>query len=169
MGDRERWLRLVAIAVGGSLGTLARYEVARSLVASPSGVSWPTLSVNLTGSFLLGLLITLITERWPPTLYVRPFAAIGFCGGFTTFSTLMVETARRFQTGHAGWAVGYLAISLVAGVTAAGLGVALARSGRGTRARRSRSVPHPIPDPDSTTDLTGSPSPAGPPGGRSEP
>lgn len=148
MGDREPATRIAAIAVGGALGTLARYGVARMVVASPTGISWPTFLVNISGSFLLGVVITLVTERWPPTRYVRPFAAIGFCGGFTTFSTLMVEVARRFQTGHAGWAVGYLMASLLAGVAAAGLGVVAARPH--TAAAHPHPGAGPIPDPDST-------------------
>jgi len=161
VGDREPAMRIAAIAAGGALGTLARYEVARALVATPSGISWPTFLVNISGSFLLGVIITLVTERWPPTRSVRPFAAIGFCGGFTTFSTLMVESARRFQTGHAGWAVGYLALSLLAGVVAAGLGVAAARyrTGAGAMATGDRG---PIPDPDAMGDLADRPGPATP-------
>ena len=145
----EAPLRILAIAVGGSLGTLARYGVERSVTVPIRRFPWPTLSVNVAGSFLLGVVITLVVERWPPTRFVRPFAAIGFCGGFTTFSTMVVEATQRGQHGHAGLAAGYLAASLVLGVVAAAVGMAAARGrflppyGQGDPGpRRHRRVPH---------------------------
>jgi CrcB protein len=145
----EPTIRLLAIAVGGSLGTLARYEMDQWLVVSGLGFPWATFTVNVLGSFLLGALVTLVTERWPPTRYVRPFAVIGFCGGFTTFSTLTVELMRRVEGGRVGLAAVYLGASLVAGVAAAGAGVLLARG------RRLGGPPPTIPDPDSLGPLSG--------------
>jgi fluoride exporter len=141
--------RILAIAVGGSLGTLARYEMGLTLVVSGLGFPWSTFAVNVLGSFMLGVIVTLVTERWPPTRYVRPFAAIGFCGGFTTFSTLTVMLMRQAEGGRLGLAALYLGASLVAGIAAAGAGVLVAR-GRSTGGRRS-----PIPDPDSLATLSG--------------
>ena len=140
----ERLLRVAAIAAGGALGTLARYGTDRALVVTPTAFPWATFTVNVAGSFLLGLIVTLVVERWPPTRFVRPFAAIGFCGGFTTFSTLTVEATQRAQHGRVALAVGYVAASLVAGTVAALAGMAMARS---------RAVPLPgrrqlLPDPD---------------------
>ena len=148
----EAPLRLVAIATGGALGTLARYGMDRSLVPSPLGFPWPTFTVNVAGSLLLGLVVTLVVERWPPTRFVRPFGAIGFCGGFTTFSTLVVEASQRAQHGRVGPAAVYVVVSLVAGVVAAGLGMAL---GRG----RFLPVPgdHSLPDPDDIGSLAEEP------------
>jgi CrcB protein len=139
----EAPLRLVAIASGGALGTLARYGMDRALLPSPLGFPWPTFTVNVAGSLLLGLIVTLVVERWPPTRFIRPFGAIGFCGGFTTFSTLVVEAAQRSQHGRLGMAAAYVVASLVAGVVAAGLGMALARG-------HFLPVPgdHSLPDPD---------------------
>ncbi len=143
-GRGEGLSRIVAIAVGGSLGTLARYGVERSLAVPTAQFPWATFLVNVAGSFLLGVVITLVVERWPPTRFVRPFAAIGFCGGFTTFSTLAVEVAQRGQHGHLGLAAGYLAASLVFGIAAALLGTVAAR-GRLLPPRGAS-----IPDPDDT-------------------
>jgi CrcB protein len=134
---------LAAIAAGGALGTLARYGTDRALVPSSSGFPWATFTVNVSGSLLLGLIVTLVVERWPPTRFVRPFAAIGFCGGFTTFSTLAVEASQRAQHGRVGLAAGYVVASLIAGVLAAAGGMALAR-GRLLPVPRDR----PVPDPD---------------------
>ena len=139
----EPLLRVVAIALGGALGTLARYGTDRALVPRPSGVPWATFTVNVAGSLLLGLIVTLVVERWPPTRFIRPFAAIGFCGGFTTFSTLAVETAQRAQHGRVGLAAGYVAASLVAGVVAAFVGMALARGRLFPLPGQRRFVPDP--------------------------
>ncbi len=121
--------RVVAIGVGGALGTLARYGTERVLATASHGFPWGTFAVNVTGSLVLGAVLTLVLERWPPTRYVRPFAAIGFCGGFTTFSTFVVEVDRRAWAGHVGVAAGYVVASLAAGLVAVTAGVALARVG----------------------------------------
>jgi CrcB protein len=132
----------VAIALGGALGTLARYGVNRGLAGGALGFPWPTFVVNVTGSLVLAAVVTLLVERWPPTRFARPFAAIGFCGGFTTFSTLMVETAQRGQHGRAGLAAAYLVTSVVAGLVAAAAGIALARGQLAPPGGR-RSIPDP--------------------------
>jgi CrcB protein len=83
-----------------------------------------------------------MVERWPPTRFVRPFAAIGFCGGFTTFSTMMVEAAQRAQHGRAGLAAAYLLVSLVAGLLAATAGIWAGR-GRFLPVAGDRAFPDP--------------------------
>lgn len=118
---------LAAIGVGGAAGTLARYAVERAVVADPAGVPWATLTVNVVGSFVLGAVVTLVTERWPRDRYLRPLVAVGFCGGFTTFSTFAVEIDQRLRHGHVDVALAYLAASLLAGVGAALAGITLAR------------------------------------------
>jgi len=143
-------LRIAAIAAGGSLGTLARYGTDRLLVPAATGFPWATFTVNVLGSLVLGVTMTLVVERWPPTRFVRPFAAIGFCGGFTTFSTLAVEAAQRTQHGRPGLAAVYVATSLAAGLAAAALGMALAR-GRLLPLPGDRSLP----DPDDLGPLSG--------------
>ncbi len=118
---------LAAIAVGGALGTLARYGVDRAVVPAPLGFPWATWSVNVVGSFVLGAVVTLVVERWPGDRYLRPLVAVGFCGGFTTFSTLAVEIDQRLQHGRGALAAAYLAATLVAGLGAALAGITLAR------------------------------------------
>jgi fluoride exporter len=120
----------VAIAVGGILGTLARYGVSRAIHVAPGSFPWSTFTVNVTGSFVLGALLTLVIERWPPTQYVRPFAAIGFLGSYTTFSTWMVEADVLIKDGYAGIAIAYLAASLVVGLAAVAAGILVARPHR---------------------------------------
>jgi len=122
---------LAAIAGGGALGTLARYALERAVVPAPLGVPWATLVVNVIGSFVLGAVLTLVVGRWPRDRYLRPLVAVGFCGGFTTFSTLAVEVDQRIQHGRAGLAVAYLGITLVVGLAAALAGMAVAAGSRG--------------------------------------
>lgn len=138
--DRPR--RVVAIAVGGAVGTTARYGLVRALPPAPLGFPWSTLLANVVGSLLLGIVVTLVVERWPPTRYVRPFAAIGVCGGFTTFSTMTVDVAQLGRHGRLGTAGLYLVATVVAGLAAAAAGIWLARRGLPVTARQ------PIPDPD---------------------
>ena len=121
--------RIVAVGSGGALGTLARYGVERVLATASHGFPWGTFTVNVAGALVLGTVLTLVLERWPPTRYVRPFAAIGFCGGFTTFSTFVVEADRRAFTGHVWLATGYVVASLAAGMVAVTAGIVLARIG----------------------------------------
>ena len=138
----ERGLRLCAVALGGALGTLARYAVSRALAGDGLGFPWPTFVVNVAGSLLLGLSITVLVERWPPTRFLRALVAVGFCGGFTTFSTMVVEAAQRGQHGRAGLAAVYLGVSLIAGLLAAAAGIGLARGRLLPRGER-RSIPDP--------------------------
>ena len=92
---------------------------------------------------MLGVVVTLSVMRWPGDRWLRPLVAVGFCGGFTTFSTFALEIDQRLRHGHAGTAVTYLAASLAGGVGAALAGTTLARG----RLRPSSGGPPP-PDPD---------------------
>src|SRR5579884_3187419 len=79
--DRARRRSVLAsIAAGGALGTLARYLLASVVHRSPGSFPWATFWTNVTGSFVLGLVLVLILERFPPTRYLRAFIATGFCG-----------------------------------------------------------------------------------------
>jgi len=134
---------MVAIAVGGAFGTLARYGVERGLATGAAGFPWATLSVNVLGSFLLGLVVTLVVVRWPDDRWLRPLVGVGFCGGFTTFSTFVLEIDQRARHGHGGIALAYLGASLAAGTVAAFLGALLARGRLATDVTGSV-----LPDPD---------------------
>ncbi len=118
---------MIAIALGGALGTLARYGVERAVVTGSAGFPWATLIVNVVGSFVLGLVVTLAVERWPGDRILRPLVAVGFCGGFTTFSTFAVEIDQHVRGGHVGTAATYAVASLLAGLGAALAGMTLAR------------------------------------------
>ena len=115
---------LAAIAAGGALGAPARYALSRIVHVAPGTFPWATFWTNVSGSFLLGVLVTVIVERFPPTKFVRPFAAVGFLGAYTTFSTFAVEADVLVKDGHAAIAVAYVVASLVVGITAASAGIA---------------------------------------------
>ena len=119
---RTRPAILVAISVGGVAGTAARYGLTRVIHVAPGSFPWSTFTINLTGSFALGVLLTFIIERWPPSRYVRPFAAIGFLGAYTTFSTYMTEAVVL-----ANIAALYVLASLFLGLFAVYAGIVVAR------------------------------------------
>jgi CrcB protein len=127
---------LLTIALGGMLGTPARYAVGRVLHVAPGSFPWSTFVVNVSGSLVLGVLLTLIVERWPPRRYLRPFAAIGFLGAYTTFSTYMVETDLLVKDGQAGVALAYVLGSLVVGLAAVYVGIVIGRLGSAARGVR---------------------------------
>jgi fluoride exporter len=118
---------LAAIAAGGALGTPARYGLAQVIQVPTGGFPWATLWTNLSGSLVLGFVLVLIIERFPPTRYVRPFFAVGFLGAYTTFSTYAVETDVLLKDGHVATAVTYALASLVAGFVAVWSGIVLGR------------------------------------------
>ncbi len=118
---------LAAIAAGGALGTPARYEVAQHIHVTPGSFPWATFVTNVSGSFLLGFLLILLIERYPPSQYLRPFFATGFLGAFTTFSTFAVETDLLIKDGYASVGILYAVASVVAGLAAVWAGMYLAR------------------------------------------
>lgn len=113
---------LAVIAMGGMLGASARYGIAQWLPTRPDEFPWATFWTNMSGSFLLGLFLVLLLERFPPTRLVRPFVATGILGAFTTMSTYEVETALLIKDGHALTALAY-------GIGSLGVGIALAYAG----------------------------------------
>jgi len=119
---------LAAIALGGALGAPARYGVAQLVHVAPDTFPWATFWTNITGSFALGAVLALLTERYPPSRYLRPFVATGFLGAYTTYSTFAVETVLLVNDGHPAIAMAYAGGSLVAGFAAVWVGVVLARA-----------------------------------------
>lgn len=118
---------LGAIALGGALGGPARYGVAQVVHVTAGTFPWATFWTNVSGSFALGVVLTLVLERFPPTRYVRPFFATGFLGAYTTYSTFAVEADVLVKDGHAAIAVTYALASLVAGFVAVWAGIWVGR------------------------------------------
>jgi CrcB protein len=128
---------LAAVALGGAVGALARSALqARLAPADPAALPAVTLGINLAGALVLGALMTLVLEVWPPTRLVRPLLGIGLIGAFTTMSGFALETVRMVGAGAVLGALVYVALSLGGGLLAVLLGVVTARSLGGRRRRR---------------------------------
>ncbi|MFJ7244371.1 fluoride efflux transporter FluC [Kitasatospora sp. NPDC098652] len=132
----RQWDVLAVIALGGGLGSVARYGLAHAWATPTGGFPWATFTTNITGSLLLGVLMVYVLEIWPPSRYVRPFLGVGILGGFTTFSTYTVELRGLLATGHVSIADAYALTSLVAGLAAVWTGIVLARRLGGLPVRR---------------------------------
>jgi CrcB protein len=115
------------VGVGGFVGAIARYLLSLwvdARMATPFPVA--TLLINVSGSFILGTLSgALEFSTLPPE--IRLTLGVGFLGAYTTFSTFTYETLRLVEAGNAGLALGYVATSVVTGLIAATLGLALGR------------------------------------------
>jgi CrcB protein len=118
----------VAAALGGVLGALARWGVARALPSPAGGWPWATLLVNVTGCALIGVLLAVLPARFPTSRWLRPFLATGVLGGYTTFSTFAVDAVRLVDDGAPGRALGYVAASVLGGLLAVVAGVTAARA-----------------------------------------
>jgi fluoride exporter len=117
---------LLAIGLGGFAGGLARYELAK---AFPSGVTqfpWSTFAINVSGAFGLAVVLVVAIEVLP-VRYLRPAVGTGFFGGFTTWSTYMVQTDQLLSHHRTGLAAAYLLMSAAAGLLAAAAGLLGAR------------------------------------------
>ena len=125
MRDLDR-RELAAIAAGGVVGAVARVWIGAHLLTS-STFPWSTFLINVAGTVLLAYSVTRLQERLPLSTYRRPFLGTGFCGAFTTFSTMEVQTLDLLRTGHVALAAGYLAASLLAGYLAVWITTALVR------------------------------------------
>ncbi len=118
---------LFAISLGSMGGATARYKLATWITVPAGGFPWATFWTNVSGSFVLGFLLLLLIERFPPTRYARAFAGTGFLGAYTTFSTFSVETDVLLKDGQLAVAVAYVVSSLALGIAVAWLGVILGR------------------------------------------
>ena len=119
---------LMAIAVGGALGSLSRYFLATK-VYGWLGIAFPygTLVVNLVGCFLLGMVVALVENRGLFGPALRSFLTVGFLGGLTTFSTFVYETWGLVDSGDLLRPVLYLAVSCIGGLLCLTLGMILTR------------------------------------------
>jgi len=120
---------VVAIAIAGGLGALARYGLEGFVSRRTKGAfPWGTFVVNISGAFALGLIFTLATERWGLPAWLRSALTIGFLGAYTTFSTFSLETYRLVEDGAYGLALANVVGSVAAGLTAVYAGVVLGRA-----------------------------------------
>lgn len=123
-------IKVIAVLLGGAVGTGFRYSIATfiySKVEQP-GFPYATFLINVTGSFIIGLLVELFEARLPVSPTLRVALLTGVLGGYTTFSSFSLETFSLIRNGHA-WSAALNAIGSVAlGLLAVWLGVRLAQS-----------------------------------------
>jgi CrcB protein len=119
---------VAVIATGGALGSLGRWGLAQVLSHEPGALAWSTVVANVSGSFALGALMVLVVDAWPTSRYLRPFLGVGVLGGFTTFSTAMLDLRVLLVEDEPVRAVGYVVVTLVLGLVAAWMGLATMRA-----------------------------------------
>lgn len=122
-------LAVLAVALGGALGSVARYAVSNLFFQRLGvGFPWGTFAINVSGAFVIGVVMQLAATRVGLSPVVRLFVATGVLGGYTTFSAFAYETYLLGGEGLALQGVAYAAGSVIAGVAAAYLGVVAVRA-----------------------------------------
>ncbi|WEV66986.1 CrcB family protein [Bifidobacterium sp. ESL0769] len=127
-----------SLFVGGACGSLVRLALS---ALQPADVTWPwmTTTINLTGAFLLGFITAYMAALGPDIgvwRVTRLGLGTGLIGGYTTYSTFMLEVAKRIKSGEAAIAVAYLLVSILVGLLCAMLGLAVGKAVGKRRARR---------------------------------
>ncbi|QOZ28996.1 fluoride efflux transporter CrcB [Bradyrhizobium sp. CCBAU 51753] len=120
---------MTAVAIGGALGSVARYLVAIGagrLVGAE--FPWGTLVINIAGSFLIGVFAESFALIWSVSQTVRVFLTVGICGGFTTFSTFSLDAIVLMQRGELWAAASYIAASVALSILALFAGLLLVRA-----------------------------------------
>ena len=136
-GRRGQARILAVIAAGGAAGALARYGLSAAFPAVAGGADWATLGINAAGCAVIGVLMAILSGIRSAHPLIRPFAVTGVLGGFTTFSTAIVDVQRSLDAGAPGTALAYLfgTLALALAASAAGL------SAGGWLIRRVRPAP----------------------------
>jgi CrcB protein len=134
---RIHWRSVAAIGAGGFVGGLARYGIGLAWVSPTGTFPWATFAINTSGAFVLALLLVLTLDVLPPTTYLRPAIGTGFCGAYTTFSSVATAADQLTAHGHANVAALYIAASLFTGLGAASFGIVLGRSIAAMKTRRA--------------------------------
>ncbi len=122
-------MKYLLILLCGGAGSLARY-LASTAIATRFGARFPvvgTMTINITGCFVIGLVMTLLTERLQPHPYWRLALVVGFLGGYTTFSSFEWETYSAVRQGGFWIGLANVVGSVVFGYAAVWLGALLAR------------------------------------------
>jgi CrcB protein len=119
---------ILQVAAGGAIGAVMRYLTGIGVVRLFGHTAFPlgVLTVNVLGSFAMGLFVGLAAQRG--LTHLSPFVATGILGGFTTFSAFSLETVTLYERGAIGLAAAYVIGNVVLSVTALFAGLALSRS-----------------------------------------
>jgi len=108
---------ILIVGAGSCLGGMARYLLSKLIQTSAGGVfPWGTLAVNVLGCLVIGFVYGLLDRGFNLSGGMKMFLTVGFCGGFTTFSTFMNENYLLFGSGHLLTVLAYAAVSLLLGL-----------------------------------------------------
>jgi fluoride exporter len=118
---------VAAVAAGGMIGAVLRVGFTLLLPNGAGRFPWTTFAENVGGAFLLGFVLVLLLERLRPRRQVHPFLCTGILGSFTTFSNFSAEWVALAGDGDLRLALAYPLASMIAGLAAAMLGIAVAR------------------------------------------
>ena len=118
---------IAAIFLGGMAGSLLRVWLGQTFSTGAAEWPWAIFAINVSGSFALAYLATRLQERLPQSTYRRPLLGTGFCGAYTTFSTMQIEILQMIDHQRYGLASAYVLCSVVAGYLAIGAATALVR------------------------------------------
>ncbi|KTE19606.1 camphor resistance protein CrcB [Sphingopyxis sp. H050] len=119
---------LFPVMIGGAIGAGARYLVGQiMLVRLGPGFPWWTLSINIAGSLLMGLLVGVLARNSEGGNTTWLFLGVGILGGFTTFSSFSLEFWLLFERGQTGQAAAYVLASVIGAILACGLGLCIVR------------------------------------------
>ena len=118
---------ILAVGAGSFIGGVARYLVSLAIKGIGKGFPWATLTVNLLGCLLIGLLWGLLSRNATESTSWGLFLTVGLCGGFTTFSTFSKEALTMLQAGQIGGFATYVVVSVLAGIALVALGYYVAR------------------------------------------
>ena len=119
-------MKFLLVFIGGGLGAMARYFVTTNLAGKLGNFPLGTFAANIFGSFLMGLVVGIIAGR-ASLENVRIFAAVGFLGGFTTFSSFSAETLNLLQGGQIFLAAANILLSVAVGLVACFAGLTLCK------------------------------------------
>jgi fluoride exporter len=121
-------INYIVVFAGGGIGSLARFMLA-TWIGQRWGRSFPlgTFVINVSGSFLIGFLMTLMAERFLENPQWRLFLVVGGLGGYTTFSTFQYETGKLVIDGELGYAALNMVLSVAVGFMALKLGDVIAK------------------------------------------